>query len=382
MSMLVLIDLAAAFDTIDHTILLHRLQYSFGISDVALSWFCSYLTDRTLRVCVNGKYSESSVQRYGVPQGSVLGPLLFTLYFSSISNVLNQWNISHAIFADDIQFYLSDDSSNIQSLTEKVKNCTVAIKNWMLSNKLMLNDYKTDVLLVVPRKDSSHPSLPTIIDIGDDINIPISDRVRDLGVVLDSNLTLEKWISDICRSTYFELRRISSVRRYLTFESTKLLVCSFVLSRLDYCNSLLVGLPKFQLQRLQRIQNHAARLIFKQPKWCHVTPLLKRLRWLPINARIDYKLACLAYSFFNGHCSSFVSNSFVVYKPNRQLRSTNDKRIFKLPSFRTISYGKRRFLYRAPVFWNSLPRSVRELTSPIVFKRVLKCYMLNSLNFS
>ncbi len=154
-SLLVLLDLSAAFDTIDHAILIDRLQNYTGIQGQALRWFRSYLSDRYHFVYLNGESSQLSPVKYGVPQGSVLGPLLFSLYMLPLGNIIRKYGISFHCYADDTQLYIStkpDETSKLSKLTECVKN----IKDWMTSNFVLLNSDKTEILLIGPKNSTQN----------------------------------------------------------------------------------------------------------------------------------------------------------------------------------------------------------------------------------
>ena len=140
--------------------------------------------------------------------------------------------------------------------------------------------------------ETFYRSLPDSITLGSH-NIPFSDSARNLGFILDSKLSMKKHIIKICQTAYFELKRISSIRRFLTEDATKTLVTSYILSRLDYCNCLLMGTPNSVIQPLQKIQNFAARLVLLAPRHHHATPLLEKLHWLPISEHIK-SLVCVS----------------------------------------------------------------------------------------
>ena len=137
-------------------------------------------------------------------------------------------------------------------------------------------------------------------------------------MTLTNNLSMEKHVTNICRSAYIEIRRISNIRHYLTTDATKTLLCAFVLSKLDYCNSLLSGSPKHLLDKLQKVQNSAARLVFKALKHKHIKPLLQKLHWLPVVSRIQYKVATLCYNSFTESYPVYLSELLTVYRPSRQ----------------------------------------------------------------
>ena len=372
-SVLTLLDLSAAFDTIDHGILLSRLYSLYGISGSALDWFSSYLSDRKLSVLVNDIYSDSASLSFGVPQGSVLGPVLFILYTKPLSTLLNSHSLSHQSFADDTQLYSSSSPDQLSSTLETVQDCVLDVKQWMTDNKLKLNDDKTEAILF--RKKSTDSSvLPKSIKICNS-DISFSDSARNLGFIVSSDMSLDKHVSQVCRSAYFEIHRISTIRKFLTVQITNILVCAYVISKLDYCNSIFANCPQYILEKLQKVQNAAVRLVFRAKKQDHVTPLMKKLHWLPIEQRIKYKLASHCFNFFNNSAPSYFSNLLSVYTPTRTLRSSSDTRLLCIPKVNSVSYGERSFAYAAPSLWNSLPKPIRHCTTLQSFKRSLKTYL-------
>ena len=290
-SMVTLLDLSAAFDTTDHEILLARLQSYFGVDGTALAWLRPYIIGRMQFVSVFGCDSEPVPLSFGVPQGSVLDPVLFTMYTKPLSDLIAKY--PHQSFADDTQVNTSFDSCNIDSAIEIIQHCTNDIQSWMVQNKLQLNEGKTEALLVAT--SSSDKDLPTSIEIGSSV-VPFVKSVRNFGVILDSRLSTKEHINKVCQMVYWELRKISSIRRYLTEDTAKTLVVSLILSHLDYGNCLLASVPVCLLHKLQKIQNTSARLILKSSRQKHTKPLPRALYWLPISDRITYKLSCMCYN--------------------------------------------------------------------------------------
>ncbi len=198
-SLLVLLDLSAAFDTIDHNILLNRLENSVGIIGSALAWFKSYLSDHHQFVAVNEEVSYRSQVRYGVSQGSVLGPLLFTLYMLPLGNIIRKYGVSFHCYADDTQLNIYSRPGKIHQI-EKLMECIVNIKKWMTNNFLLLNSEKT-VLIIGPKTPTSN-NLEHCLTL-DGCSVDSSSSVRNLGVLFDTNLSFGSHVSSICKTAFF-----------------------------------------------------------------------------------------------------------------------------------------------------------------------------------
>ena len=373
-TILSLLDLSAAFDTIDHDIMLARLS-ACGCSNLVLEWFKSYLVGRTQVVKVNDICSSPAELPFGVPQGSVLGPVLFTIYTTSLSPVIKDTNSDYHYYADDTQLYRSAPPSEISTLMNNVKEDIQTVGRWMEANKLKMNDEKTELLCV-----GKATKLKVVFDeIKDGLQVSgqsvlFSDSVRSLGVCLDSTLTMEAHVRYLCTVLYLQLRRIGKIRHLLTVDATNKLCVSFILSRLDYCNALFSHLSAKHISKLQRIQNCAARLVLRQDKHCSATGLLKTLHWLPVRARVEYKLATLSFKCLSSSAPLYLSQLLSPYTPTRTLRSQN-AHLLTVPSFNLQTFGKKSFSVAAPLLWNSLPLSLRKSDSLATFKKHLKTHL-------
>ena len=324
-SLLVLLDLSAAFDTVDHKILLKTLQMKLGVCGSGLSWFKSYLEGRSQRICIKETLSQSFDLQWGVPQGSCLGPLLFTIYSSDL---FSRWEshlpTAHA-YADDTQLYLSFSPSvgtgELDAVTA-IENCIQDIRQWMCVRKLMLNDDKTEFLLVGTRKQLTKVSIDGVRV--KDYNISPSPSVRNLGTWFDPHYQITLHITKTCSSAFYHLYNIRHIRKYLSRSSSETLIHAFITSRLDYCNSLLYGLPKYQLSKSQRVMNASARLVYCAPKSCHITPLLRELHWLPVCYHIEYKIILLTFKVLHGMGPDYLRHLISVLPPSRYNLRRND----------------------------------------------------------
>ena len=186
-------------------------------------------------------------------------------------------------------------------------------------------------------------------------------------------LDQDQEITSRCRTCLYHLRHIRSIRFHLTQEACEKLVHALVSSRLDYANAILVGLPKYQLHKLQRIQNMAARIVTKTPKFDNITPVLKKLHWLPIEERVKYKVATLTFRAIYGMAPEYISDLISTQNPTRTLRSRKENFLVTRKS-RTKTYGDRTFSSQAPTIWNALPHELRNETDFIKFKKQLKTH--------
>lgn len=375
-TLLVLLDLSAAFDTVDHSILLQRLS-CFGVTDKALSWFKSYLTGRTQRVSVCGSVSKPFSLNFGVPQGSCLGPLLFIIYSSDLFRVINKHLQDVSAFADDTQIYISfkpDSAASQDFATQVMLNCVDDVKKWMTKSKLKMNESKTEVLLIGTRqqlKKINHGS----ISIGNDEIAPVT-TARNLGCWFDSNMSLKTHIAKTCSAAYFHLRNIKRIRKFLTVDITATLVHAFITSKIDYCNSLLYGLPDCDLIKLQRIQNAAARLITNTSRFNHITPTLAELHWLPVKCRIDYKILLITFKAIHNLAPAYIKQLISVKQSSKYSLRSDTGITLQVPlarSYKTL--GDRSFTYAAPKLWNQLPGDLRSCDSVVTFKSLLKTFL-------
>ena len=369
---LLLLDLSAAFDTIDHTSLFKLLEKNFGITHDALSWFSSYLTDRIQIVKIQNCTSTPVKLNFGVPQGSVLGPVLFTLYTTPLSNLINTSSVQHHLYADDTQLYISLSPNNVQDQIEKLKSCATNISNWMNAMKLKLNPEKTELLIIGPKNKRSQIENLWPLNILDTSIEPVGEA-RNLGVLFDSDLSFRKHISSVIKSCFISIRDLKRIRKYLTLSATKTLATSLISSRMDYCNALYSGLPQKDLARLQRLQNCLARITLRSPRFSSSLPLLRDLHWLPIKYRIDYKICFLGFQSLILQQPIYLFDTLNFLPELRNLRSTG-KRLLLIPKVKHNA-SSRAFSYTFPRLWNSLPTEMRFIPVLSTFKKELKTYL-------
>ena len=180
-----------------------------------------------------------------------------------------------------------------------------------------------------------------------------------------------------CASAFYFLYNIRRIRKYLSCESTERLFHAFITSRLDYCNGLLYGAPEYQIKKLERVMNASARLVYLAPNYCHITPLLRVLHWLPVRLRVDFKILLVTFKILHGFAPSYLKDLVSVLPASHyQLRRNKNGIFLERPRLRTKKrMGDRAFSIAAPFLWNSLPLPIREETSIDSFKRSVKTYL-------
>ena len=367
---ILLIDLSAAFDTVDIDLLLDILQYELGIRGVALNWFRSFLTGRNQRVLIENSVSDALNVDFGVPQGSVLGPVLFNIYIQSLFQVIEDCGFCTSGYADDNNAYQSF-SLNFQFgvISHKLPVLMSKISDWMNRHFLKINPDKTEIILFLPDSLSKTPTINGAFF--DENCIRFSDKVKNLGFTLDKFLTMEPQINSIISYCYKLISDVGRNRHLLSDSDTELLMHAIVSSRIDYCNVLFYGINKSFINKLQKVQNAAARLIVKCKKRCSVREFLVNLHWLRVEERIIFKLLSIVFKSFHRIAPEAILELVSVNSVDACLLN-----VVYLDS----SYGRRSFSYAAPRYWNALPLEIRSANNISSFKKLTKTFLFNHFN--
>ena len=371
---LTLLDLFAAFDTIDHNTLTNRLAEWYGVSGMALAWFKSYLCGRHQKIKIDKSFSDSSLLEHGVPQGSVLGPLLFSLYTAPLSTIISSYGLSHHLYADDTQIYISLTGDTATESLKMIQSCITGVSTWMPQSKLKLNHSKTEFLLIGSKSQrEKFINLFPLVVLDNETNP--ADSARNLGVFFDSGLNFRQHISQVSSSCFYHIRDLERIRKSLPLALAKQIAVALVTSKLDYCNSLLHEIPAKDLQKLQRVQNCLARVVTKAPRFSRSIPLLKSLHWLPIKFRIQFKICTFVFRCLNDGQPSDLSSLLFSADSVKHLRSNNTNKL-KVPRIRT-KFGARAFSVSGPTLWNLLPAHLRVAKNISSLRKLLKTHFFD-----
>ena len=374
----VAIDLSAAFNTVDHSILLSVLNSRFGMTDVALDWFRNYLSPRSFKVKVGETCSVDQQVNFSVPQGSCAGPILYSAYASTMQDSVTASIAIHG-YADDhalkasFQTGFRDEESRIIT---QLQQCLSNIKTWMDGNRLRMNSSKTEFLIVCSRKQLQKTNTCNLDVNGDLINR--SHSIKYLGVEVDENLNFKNQISYKCKVAMGNFYRLKQIRGILTKQSAKVLACCLVLSHLDYANALYIGLPNVEINKLQRIQNMTAKLVTNSKKYDSAKKALKDLHWLPIRQRIIYKILTLTFKCLSGDAPLYLQNLIIRRRVNRPgMRFSKAENLLEIPFTRAKTFADRSFFVAGPRLWNDLPDYLRTTNDYNEFKKLLKCFLFS-----
>ena len=303
----------------------------------------------------HGVLSEPIQADFGLPQGSVLGPLLFTAYTVPMGNITQKYGIRYHLYADDCQLYVPFDPQVPGDLDNTLARLTAFIsdiRKWLSENYLKLNDSKTEFFIAGSWYNIN--KLPNIsLKIGCH-SIPISKTIRNLGVIFDQTMTLSQHVDSLRRSIKYHIRNPWRIRRFIDTESCHAAARALITSQLDYCNALFTLLSSSDVKHLQRLQNSAARLVFAVGRKVDASSLLEKLHWLPVKKRIIFKVLLYVYKALSNSAPSYLSQCFTLYHPSCQLRSSEDKTLLCIRRELT-AIGRKNFNIAAAYAWMNCP---------------------------
>ena len=368
---LLILDLSAAFDTLNHNILINRLL-EIGINGMALDWLISFFTNRTFAVKTGTSSSRIKKINTGVPQVSVLGPILFLIYIAPLTNIIKSYpSLHYHLYADDILSYTHISRYSTSNRSD-LSTCATSVRKWLLENMLLLNASKSE-LLNLP---SSYDQFPVITI--DGIVIEPSNEIRYLGVTLDRDLTFKSHITNISKKANQQLYFISHIRKFINQDLCRTLMSSLALSQIDYCCSALQGLPESRLRPINRVIRASVRTIFRLSRSDHtsISQLMQNIGFFNMKQRSLYRTLCIIHKSIIYRRPYYIINMISPRTISRKLRSTSDNYLLSIPRYHLECTSTRAFMCSAPTIWNKLPFYLLKLAFHNTFKFKLKTYIL------
>jgi hypothetical protein len=362
-AVLALYDLTAAFDTVDHCIL-GQILTTIGIVEHAHSWIIDYLTNRSQSVSINNMCSSALSIKHGVPQGTVLGPLLFCIYMNGISSVVTNQRLKYMTYADDLQVIATADPTSINDCLESIKTTTTKIHEWLNQRKLKMNSSKTEILLVGNSRVLRKLNVNKEIEICGE-KVKISEVVRNLGLYIDDSLTLSPHITRISGQAFSYLKIIGRLRQCLTVQMRMTAIHALVISRIHFCAPLFMGIGKKLLHQLQRVLNASIKMTLNSKDRERWKEKISKEKWLPVEYLIQYRYLCLIDKIIRSGSPVYLAQLIKAYEPSRDLRSSSSY-LLEVPRTRTKA-GERAFATMAPQLWNSLPLNLRSIPKHSTF---------------
>lgn len=370
---MVLLDLQKAFDTVDHSILLMKLE-AIGLGDDILRWFRSYLSDRQQLVDLSGTFSKPCSVTCGVPQGSILGPLLFLIYVNDMSGAINSKLL---LYADDSGILVA--GKNRSFIEKQLSEDLELVHQWLVDNRLSLHLGKTESILFGSKvKVNNYGDLCISCS---DKAIQSTSSVKYLGAILDQNLSGQSMVSSIIKKANARLKFLYRKQKYLTVHTKKLLVQSLIQCHFDYaCCAWYSGLTKLWKNKLQVTQNKLIRFVLNMEKRSHIDQgHFRSIGWLPVDKRVDQIILGHVFKIRNGLSPEYMNQNFVsqVSIHTYSTRSS-DNGSYILPKVK--GFGIKSFSFLGCKLWNSLPLKIRNLSSLASFKKTVKCHFLTNLD--
>ena len=365
----IFIDLSKAFDTLDHSILAKKLEF-YGFRGIVNKLMISYLTNRQQYVVYNYGSSNLASVQYGVPQGSILGPLLFLLYINDIDTISNL--LVFVLFADDTTILCSN--ADIDELYRIINLEISKLSDWFRANKLSLNIKKTNYMLFGYKKYSHNSDDSKYAIQIDTTSIARVNCTRFLGVIIDDKLTWNKHICNIKLNISKALYSMTRLRYKLNKNCLLTLYYSFIYSQLNYCTLLWGNASKVLLNRLLLMQKRAVRIIDNCHHRSHTDPLFKNYNILKIHDLYVLSCCIFAYKYKNNllptACNNFMMLN-IVNTPRYDIRNIND---FLIPRFRT-NVRQKCICIQGPTYWNSIPIDIRLIDNINTFKFKLRRHL-------
>ena len=349
---------------------------SFGFSGQVFKWFESYLSSRQYKVEMGKSLSDIMCILFGVPQGSILGPILFVLYLSELDKIARLFGLKVHCFADDTQLYIAFEALDIIPTVETIEMCLESIKRWMTKMFLKLNEDKTQLLVISPTKSLVKSNINTALRFNEDV-ICCKTKAFNLGVMFDNSLSFDPHVSDIISSGYSILKNLWNIGNSLSVDLKLQLVHSLIISKIDYSNILLLATSKGNQHRLQKLVNSCVRFVYNLTgdRYSNpITPYLKELHILCVEYRLKFKVALFVYKCLHSLAPPYLSSLLHQKISGYDLYSMDDLYLLDSDFKPKTHFGRSSFSFNGPLIWNSLPADLKTCANITSFKKGLKTH--------
>ena len=363
------IDLRKAFDTVNHDILIDKLR-NIGASSSTLKWFKSYLNGRVQSVTFNGVVSHKLPVNVGMPQGSILGPLLFLIFINDMPNVIKHGKIS--MYADDTTLYVSE--SDVSNMSMKLADDINAITKWLLDNKLFLNTDKTNVMLLGSSSRLRNVQNDPFSVMINDYKLERVKKAKCLGVVIDDELLWHNQVSSVTQKLFCKIGLLRRLKTFLDTSTLNILYKSLIQPHFDYCNVVYYGRFNEDAHKLNVLQKRCARIILGVNSLTSSEIMFPMLGWKSLQDRCNYFKALLVYKSLNGLAPSYVSSKFNYVSDSHHVNTRQASAgLLALPpcvNGNDTEYFKSSFFYSGVNVWNNINFDTRKSPSIQCFKRL------------
>lgn len=369
--LVIFLDLKRAFETISRELLISKLE-GIGLRNNVLNWFKSYLSNRCQKVKYNNSVTGELQIEHGVPQGTILGPILFTLYINDIVKCVQECKIS--MFADDTILYIS--GKDLNQMYVSINRELNILNNWLCHNSLSLNLTKTKYMLI--GKNYTLSSLDTTNFYVELNNYKIEQvkEIKYLGVIIDENLKFKKHCEYILNKMSKKVNFMRRIGGNLTM-STKILLYKAIISpHIEYCSSILFNFNQNEIEKLQKLQNKSMRTILKCNRYTPIKTMLEVLNFMNVKQRIIFKTLDFVYKLKNKTTAPYLSNK-VKYVNNVHSHNTRQKNDFFIDTAKTSLLNKT-ILYKGLNMFNTLPTEIKNCETYSKFKKMLKNHVVNT----
>ena len=364
-----LLDIQKCFDTISHDLLKQKLGY-YGVIDVAFNWFSDYLNNRSQVVFHNKLLSNKNNVTIGVPQGSVLGPILFMLFVNDISQ-----NSSIGIcnlYADDTIVYCQGDT--VCEVNDKLQNCVSHLNNWYVKNKLSVNISKSEIMLI----SSRHRFLSDELDISiDGQSLKYVQCANYLGMKIDNHLTWNDYVNKLCSKISSKLSRLRRLQSTVSSNVLSKIYLTLIQPCIDYAISVWGQTYDYNIVKIQRLQNYAARIVTNNFDYinCRGIDIVGALKWMNIKKRCDYFTCILMFKCIHGQAPNYLVDEIVMnFDVNGMSTRSHEMNVY-VP-YASSHFAESSFKYSGAVLWNALPSFLKDIHNVHDFKCKLKRHLL------